>query len=363
MKHLFVKQPILAIDIGSSSIKILEFTGSGRKRKVTAMGLEVLPKDAIVDGVIRDHASVKKVLKRLLVQLEIETKNRRVGLSISGNAVILKRIVFMRDEGVDPGEQLFEEAKQHFHNSLDDMYFRYQLIDSDFVQSGEQAAVIVAAKIGVVEQHVQLMHELGLKVGVIDCDTFCLANMFQHNFEIQDELVAIVNIGATTTQVFLQFNDEFLFSREVYIGGDHITEAIAESLGIEFENAESLKLSASSGETAMIEQIEPAVSEILSQLANEVETTVNFFLDSEDYPESLKNLNYVHLCGGGALTHKLAESISNALQAPVSLINPFNRVDLGRFGADVENMLSQGPLYGVCVGLALRKLNDSGKQR
>ena len=358
MKHLFMNSNLLAIDIGTSSVKLLELAGKDSKRKVVAMGLEVLPRGAVVDGEIRNQKDVLAVIRRLLDQLQIETKNRRVAISVSGNAVILKRINFVPDPELDLGEQLFDEAKQHFHNTLEDMYFRYQLIESELNQDEGKTAVIVAAKIEIIEQYVQLVHELGMKVGLIDCDTFCLANMFEHNYPLKDTLAAIVNIGATSTQIFLTYNSEFLFSREFYIGGDHITEQIADKMVVDFENAESLKLSISSGEANLSDQIRPGIVEILDQISSEVNTTVSFFLESEEVPDSLQQLGYVYLCGGGGMTHFLAESISNSLKTPVQLINPFQQIDLGRFGDDMDMMLSQGALFGVAVGLALRKYND-----
>ena len=102
----------------------------------------------------------------------IKTKGRRIALSISGVGVILKRMTLVPDDELELGEQVFEEAKQQFHHDMSDMYFRFQEIPSKFTEEGEKAFLIVAGKIDVIEQYIDLVHKLGMRVGVIDTDTF-----------------------------------------------------------------------------------------------------------------------------------------------------------------------------------------------
>lgn len=355
----FLKSTSIAIDIGTSAVKIVELAGSGSKRKLLSMGIERLPGGVVQDGEIRDTATVVKTIQVLIRRLGIKTKNRRVALAVSGNAVIVKRINIVAEPEMELGEQLFEEAKQQFHDDMEDMYFRYQPLESSFVRENEKAALIVAAKIAVIEQYVQLVHELGMKVGLIDCDILCLSNMFEFNYRIADALSVAVNIGASTSQIIMSFNGEFLFNREIYMGGDQITQRIAEVLGVEFENAESIKLSASDGDSTLIEQVRPAIADSIALIANEVNATIAFFLESEDFPEEIKKVSYIFLSGGGANTLDLAQAISTQVQAPVQVINPFNNIDIDTLGDDMEAMVTQAPLYGIVVGLGLRKLNDN----
>ncbi|MFW7380387.1 MAG: type IV pilus assembly protein PilM [Oligoflexus sp.] len=354
----FLNSPLIAIDIGTSAIKVLELGGNQNKRRLLSMGIELLPRGVVQDGEIRDPATVVKTIQTLLQRLAIKTKNRRVSLAVSGNAVIVKRINIVLDTEIEIGEQLFEEAKQQFHHDMEDMYFRFQVIESEYKKADETSALIVAAKIAVIEQYVQVVHELGMKVGVIDCDSLCISNMFEFNYPIADALCAIVDIGASTSQIIVSYNGEFLFNREIYMGGDMVTQRIAESLDVDFENAESIKLSASGGDATLMEQVRPAIADVIAMITNEVQATISFFLDGEEFPAELKKISYVYLTGGGANTLDLAQAISTLVQAPVQILNPFHNIDTDNFGSDMETMLSQAPLYGVVLGLGLRKMND-----
>jgi type IV pilus assembly protein PilM len=355
---MFFKRSLIAIDIGTSAVKIMETSGSDTKRRLTTVGVEILPVGAVQDGELRDPAAVGKTVAGLLDRLGIETKKRRVALSVSGNAVIIKRVTFVPDEEIDLGEQLFEEAKQHFHHDMEDMYFRFQIIESRFTQHEENAAIIVAAKIGVIEQYVQMVHDLGMKVGVIDCDILSLANMFQFNYPIEDSLVVLVNIGAASTQILVTYNGEFLFNREIYVGGQQVTAKLAEGMGVDLENAESIKLSASSGDSTLIEQVRPVIRETVHAITQEIAATVEFFLQSDEFPDEIKQVDSIYLTGGGAQTLDLAESVSAHLKAPVQIVNPFQRIETDSVGEEMEVLLSQGPLYGVVLGLSFRQLND-----
>jgi type IV pilus assembly protein PilM len=354
---LSFKKPLLAIDIGSSSIKVTEMAG-GQQKKLHNLGLELLPRGSIEAGLIRDADAVAAVLRKLFDRLGLKGgKKRRVGLSISGVSTLIKRVVLSLEDGIDIADAVYEEAKQQFHHNLEDMYFRYQEIPSAFTDAGQKAFILVAAKIDTVEQYVDLMHRAGVKVGITDCDVFCLTNMFDYNYPVADALTMAVNIGASSTQVVLMFNGEFLFSREFFLGGNEISLRIASGLRVDFDNAESLKISASMGDQAIADRIRSAVQEINEQIAVEINTTLTFF-QSEEMSGRFEKIDHIFLCGGAAGTLDLSTTISSVLKAPVQVINPFQRVDIKPSGIDMDYIMTQGSLYGIAVGLGLREIGE-----
>ena len=350
-------QPIIAIDIGSSAIKVAEVVGAGRSRKLRSLGLELLPPGTIANDEIMNGTILIKTLKKLFHSLGIKTKGRKVALSMAGLSVIYKRVNILPDDETEIGEQIFEEAKQQFHHDMGDMYFRFQKIDSKFVQGGEEPYLIVAGKIDIIEQYIELVHKLGMKVAVIDTDAFSLFNIYIQNYRLPNALVLLANIGATSTQVILCHEHEYLFSREFFIGGNQVTAKIADDLNIELNHAESLKISASSGDQAVARKILPSVRAANDTIIGEITQSVSFFLEHENlggFPE----LNQALISGGGSLTFELASSLSAGLHCPVQVINPFQRIDPSKAKVDTEYLLSHGSIYAVGVGLALRKAKN-----
>ncbi len=346
---------MFAIDIGSSSIKVVEMSGS-KQKKLQSLGIEILPRGAVEAGLIRDPDAVQVALKKVLDRLGATGRSQRVAISISGVSTLIKRVVMTVDENVDVDDAIYEEAKQQFHHNLEDMYFRYQEVSSAFLTEGQRAFILVAAKIEIVEQYVDLMHRLKLKVGVTDCDVFCLTNMFDFNYPVADALTVSVNIGASATQIVFMYNGEFLFAREIFIGGNEISHRIAEHLKVDFDNAETLKISASMGDQAIADRIRPALQEINDQIAVEINTTLAFF-QSEEMNGRFEKVDHIFLCGGGAGTLDLSTTISAVLKAPVQVINPFQRIDTAPSKIEVDYILTQGSLYGIGVGLSLRDLS------
>jgi type IV pilus assembly protein PilM len=355
---MLFKKPLLAIDIGSSSIKAIEMSG-GQQKKLHNLGIELLPRGAIEAGIIRDSDVVAKALKKLMERLGIHGKTRRVAISVSGVSTLIKRVNVTLDEEADTDEALYEEAKQQFHAGLEEMYFRHQEIESAFVDEGQRSFILVAAKIETIEQFVELIHRVGLKVGITDCDVFCLANMFDYNYPVADALTMAVNVGASSTQVIFLYNGEFLFSREFFTGGNDISARIAENLRVDFDNAESLKISASMGDQSIADRVRPAIQEINDQIAAEINTTLAYF-QSEEMSGRFEKVDHIFLAGGAASTLDLGSTISSVLRAPVQVINPFQRIDIKPSGIDMDYIMTQGSLFGISVGLGLRDFTDVG---
>lgn len=356
MLSSFFSPPLLAIDIGSSSIKIMEMT-SGKNGKLLNLGLELLPRGVIENGVIRDAETLISSLSKLIKRLGIKTLNRKVSISISGVSTLVRRVGITVADDVDLDEAIFEEAKQRFAHNLEDMYFRYEEIPSSFVADGEKAYILVAAKIDTVEQNIDLIHKLNMKVGITDCDFFCLSNMFDFNYPIADALTMAINIGASSTQIVFMYNGEFLYSREIFMGGHDITQKVADFLKVDFENAESLKISASMGEQAIAERIRPAIQDINDQLAVDINTTVTYFM-GEEMAGRFEKVDHIFLCGGASGTLNLGTTLSSTLRAPVQTINPFQRIDVKPSGIDIDYIMTQGALFGISVGLGLRDISE-----
>ncbi|RYZ58364.1 MAG: type IV pilus assembly protein PilM [Proteobacteria bacterium] len=356
MISYFLPSPLLAIDIGSSSIKIMEMT-SGKNGKLHTLGLELLPRGVIDNGVIRDVDTLVASLQKLIKRLGVKTQNRKVSLSISGVSTLVKRVALTIADDADIDEAIFEEAKQRFAHNLEDMYFRFEEVSSNFVAEGEKAYILVAAKIDTVEQYIDLIHRINMKVGITDCDFFCLANMFDFNYPIADALTMAINVGASSTQIVFLYNGEFLYSREIFMGGHDVTQKVADFLKVDFENAESLKISASMGEQAIAERIRPAIQEINDQLAVDINTTVTYFM-GEEMAGRFEKVDHIFLCGGAANTLNFGTTLSSTLRAPVQTINPFQRIDVKPSGIDMDYIMSQGSLFGVSVGLGLRDISE-----
>lgn len=175
---MFFNRSLIAIDIGSSAIKVVEMRG-GSQKKLAAIGSEALPRGAIVDGMIQDAASVETVLADLLGKLGIRTMGRRAAISLGGSAVIIKKVNFPNTgDDLELADLVEVEASQHFQYDTGDLYYDYHMI-SPHPESTERSVILVGAKKSIVDTYIGVVKATGLKIGVVDCDVFAQANMFE----------------------------------------------------------------------------------------------------------------------------------------------------------------------------------------
>jgi len=350
-------RPYIAIDIGSSSIKIVELVG-GRQRKLKALGLELIPPGAVVDGEIREPEVVQRIIERLLERLKITPTGRRAAISLSGGAVMLKKINVEITPESDLTETIFHEAEQHFQQDMNEIYFRYQELGPIPDGGGPLPVLLAGAKREAVEQHIALVRSVGMRTGVVDCDALCTANMFEYNHPGVDQLIALVNIGSSVSQVTLIKNGQFLFTRDIIHGGAEYTRQISEALQVDPESAEGMKLSAGQGEMPGSAEISKVITHLNDQMVQEIRSSLDFFFQSGDVPEALTQVNHIYLTGGGSRILGLDAAIAGAFQVHVQIGNPFYRVNVSPRQFEMDYMLRQGHLYGVAMGLALRSAGD-----
>lgn len=357
MLDIFGKS-IISIDIGSSSVKMIE-VGGMRNAKVQRLGVEVLPINVVEDGVILDRDALKSTIQRLIKKLKITVIGRSAGVSLSGGAVIIKRVNLSKPH-TDPDfyEYLYHEAEQYLQYDVAELYVDWEVLPPTRGGSGT-SVLLVGAKRDVVEEYTTLIRSVGLKTSVVDCDALATINIVVNNTNKNDlrDLVVIANVGYSSTQVSLLIDGFFAFTREIAIGGNNYSSKMVELMGLDLESAETVKITMSNGERAVSEECENIVNEINSSLVHEINATIEYYFQSGEATAQAMKPAKVYLVGGGSKTIGLDAAMQEILQAPVEYINPFQKLAMSNKFSP-QFMEQQGHLFGVAVGLALRKLDD-----
>lgn len=356
------ERPLIAIDIGSSSVKVAELAGVGRN-KLVSMGLELVPNDSVSDGFVRDEDAIITAVKTLFKKLKIKPFARRAALSLGGSSVLIKKVsVDKTGSDQDINEIAYYEAEQHFQHDLADLYLHHHEFTTSIRNSkGLSSLVLVGARREIVEQYISITRAVGLRVGVIDCDIFAIYNVLEKNFGVIDDVTAIVNIGAATTQVVLVASGEYLFSHDIQIGGDTYTQKLMDVLGVEHENAETIKLAASQNPGEVTGEVHAVLDELNSSLSSEVRTIVDFFLSSDESPVQASGVSQIFLSGGGSKTLGLPESMAQVFQTQIQILNPFQNIKINEKKFQNDYITEQGHLHSVSIGLACRRTNDANK--
>src|SRR2546429_4208162 len=233
---------VVGLDIGSSAVKAVELKAWGKGFKVTAVGIEPIPPDSIVDGAIIDGTAVADAIKRLFENKAF--KSKEVAASLSGNAVIVKKISLPVMTEAELSESIYWEAEQYIPFDIQDVNLDYQILDAGTGpdSKGTMDVLLVAAKKEKIADYMGVISQAGRKAVVVDVDAFALQNAYEVNYGLEpDHVVVLLNAGASAININILTGDQSVFTRDISIGGNSYTEAGQKELNLPFESAEQLK--------------------------------------------------------------------------------------------------------------------------
>src|SRR5438093_11685827 len=158
---------VVGLDIGSSAVKAVELKPSGKSFKVAAFASEPVPPDSIVDGAIIDGTAVADAIRRLFENKAFKTKE--VVASLSGNAVIVKKISLPVMTDAELAESIYWEAEQYIPFDIQDVNLDYQILDRGDAASGKgtMEVLLVAAKKEKIADYTGVIAQAGRSAAVV----------------------------------------------------------------------------------------------------------------------------------------------------------------------------------------------------
>ncbi len=345
----------IGLDIGASSVKLVQVKQSRKGLSLQNFGIEPLPPNAVVDGAITDPNAVAAAIRSLTKRIHLRGKD--IALAISGNSVIIRRLSIPAMEGAALAEQMEWEVKQNVPFARDDVIVDWEVLVQRTAE-GQMEVVLVAAKREIVEQYVSVVKAAGLNPVIVDTAAFALQNAIEATVGFAPgQTIAVVNVGSRFSTIAMVRAGQPVFHRNIAAGGDTFTEAIRHRLAVSPEGAEAYKVG--SGAAALTADVVPqevhrVLAQVSEQLAAEFQRTVDFYVDNT----ADANLARVYLTGGSALVPQLPKAIQDRARVSVEIFDPFSRVEVDARRFDVEYLRTNAPVATVAFGLALRAAGD-----
>ena len=340
----------IALDIGSTYIKLVQLKGSGKSYSLAKFGMVPLPAEVIVEGAVMDANRVSEAIKELLVAQKIKTKE--VVLSVSGSSVIIKRIAIADMTDEELSESIKWEAEQYIPFSIDDVNVDFQKLGPGAVE-GQADVLLVAVKKDKINDYVNLVKDAGLEPVVVDVDAFALANMCELNYDVEAGITALLNIGASVMNINILRDGVSIFTRDITVGGNRYTEALQRDAGLSYDDAEKIKR----GETvdgADREQLNGIIAAVTEDIVGEIQRSFDFFRSTT----GSDSVSRVLLSGGCAKISQFTKVLSERLEIPVDIINPFKNIKVDPKFFEAGFISDAAPLAAIAVGLAMRRPSD-----
>jgi len=345
------KNRLVGLDIGSRTLKLAEIIDTKAGSTLKNFSTINIEPGLIEEGSVRDPEAVSGHIRELFKSNKLKDKN--VAISIGGYSVIVKKINVQTMTENELHETIHFEAEQYIPFDISEVNLDFQILGESEHNPNQMNVLLVAAKKEMISEYINLMKMAKLNPRIIDVDAFALQNIFNFNYSLEEENVALIDIGASKTSLNILKNNVSEFMRDVSLGCEQINDRIASTVGCTIEETEAIKLGK---ETDLIsaEDLKDIVDSVVTDWCIEIKRALDFFYST--YPE--EQIGRIVLSGGGANIKKFIELLAAETSSEVEVINPFQNfiVDSNRFDSSYLEQIA--PQAAICMGLAARKIGD-----
>ena len=344
---------IVGLDIGSSAVKAVELKPTGTGFRVAAFGSAPVPPDSIVDGAILDASAVVDAIRRVFDgNKAFRTKD--VCASLSGNAVIVKKITLPVMTEAELDDSIYWEAEQYIPFDVQDVNLDYQVLDPGTGPDsrGSMDVLLVAAKKEKIGDYTNVIAQAGRTPVIVDVDAFALQNAYEVNYGLTPgQVVVLLNAGASAININILNGDQSVFARDISIGGNAYTEAVQKELDLPFEAAEQLKKGIPV-DGATFADAQPVLHAVTENVLRDIQKTFDFYKATA----ASDQIDRIVVSGGASRVDGFLDMLEQRFGVAVEQFDPFRVVtwDARKLGGEPTDQA----LAAVAVGLAVRRVGD-----
>jgi type IV pilus assembly protein PilM len=349
------KKRLVGLDIGSSSLKLAEVISSSKGHQLNRFVEVPLPQGVIIDGILADAGALSLKIKEIFKLAKCGRKG--IVTSLAGNSVIIKKVTLEQMDETELRELIKDEAGKYLpFDNMEDVNYDFQILGENNYNPNQMDIVIVAAKKEIVNSFLEAATAAGQNVDIMDVAPFVLETLYEANYEFDNEdIVVIINIGASTTGINVVKGGTSVFTRDFAIAGNAITESVKEKYQITFEEAETLKIEGNpdaSPEENL--DLKSSILDLAQPLCMEIERSIDYFRSTY----GAEDIKLVLLAGGSARIPNLAKHLSGMLNVKTEIMDPFLKINFNKRNIDAKNLDNIKPVAATAIGLGLREIGD-----
>jgi type IV pilus assembly protein PilM len=249
-------------------------------------------------------------------------------------------------------DQILWEAEQYIPFDINDVNMDFQILSPDSHDPSKMNVLLVASKKDIINDYVAVFSEAGMRLSVVDVDSFAIQNAFEANHDYSaDDVIALINIGASVMNINVIKDSITLFTRDVQMGGNLYSEEIQKQIGLSSEDAEIRKLLA-------VESMNEPLRNVILKVNETITQEIGRSLDYYNSTASDERITMVFVSGGCSKVYNLINTIAEKNSLPVEKLNPFAKLKYNEKDFDPEYLEEIAPFMAVSVGLAIRRVGD-----
>jgi len=354
---------MFAIDFGSRSIKVAKVHKISDGYELDNYGVILSPEGAIANGEIFNPIAVADALAELIKECGI--RDNKAIIAITGQKVIVREIIFPLMEDKELLSGVMWEAPKYVPYDLDESIIDVEKVEEFVEKDGNKMmkVLLVAAPKSTIQPYMDVLKKARIIPKIVDVVSSANIRAFENHLydkkeeEKEDSIIdTILSIGASNTILTLVEKSHLKFTRDILVGGNDITRALAKSLNISFNEAEKLKretkiVLGSEAEEENKNESEKIIVKILNQVTKEVRKSLSYYKTQSQKV----NYNKMILSGGCANIDNIKDLLSEQFEIPVIIGNPFEDLKIDERVFDIKRMNKLKDTLGTVIGLAMRE--------
>jgi type IV pilus assembly protein PilM len=339
----------IGLDIGTSVVRAAELSYGRAGITLERFGQVVLPEGAVREGEVVEPAAVADCLKQLWSATGFSHK--KVVMGVANQRVIVRQLdlPWMPEEDLKASLsfQVQDFLPMPVEQAVLDFFPLEEVVDG---VNRSYRGLLVAAARDTVLANVQCAEKSGLTVTAVDLSSFAVLRAMGRQTGLEVETEALIDVGARVTNIVVHTAGVPRFVRILLMGGQDVTDAVAERLGVSSFEAEALKQQAAAG--APVDQaatVNRAMASTAQEFVDEIRGSLDYYAASNPSAP----VERIVISGGGSRLDGLLERMASATRLPVVAGDPLSTLQIGRTGLDEHQLEFVKPLAAVPVGLAL----------
>lgn len=368
LDKIFGEPSTVAIDIGGTSIKLVECEVEGGKVLATRVGMAPTPPGAVLNGVVVDPVIVGDVIRELL--RSTGSRAKLAACAVSDPSLVATRLQMPRRDPKTLGRAMPYEARPHIPFGIEEGEIAWQILDPDG-QDPQMNVLLVGARHEAMEGRVQALEAAGLTPSVMDTVQFAvLRSQVYANTDpaVFDQTLLLLHIGASFTEMTIVWKGCFAFPRIVPIAGLSMDQAIVSTFSVDPEEARRIKesraVACAPEEIDSLsdeqQQVSRAIAPVLEEIVRDTQTSLNFLANTFQAGGVLAGADKVLVSGGVCRLPRLEEYLQTRLATEVVITDVFQDTRLEAPSYDPGFLTDLSPYLTVAAGLALREPMQSG---
>ena len=340
--------PTIGVDIGTSSVKVLQLSKAGSGYRVDHVAREPLPEGAYAEHSINKADEVGEAVRNAVKRSGSRAKH--CAMAVSGSAVITKTIHLPSDLAEDEIEGQIEiEAGQYIPYPRDEVSLDFEILGPSPKNADVVEVLLAASKTEHIETREAVAEMAGLTARVVDVEAFAIANAFElvrrREAIPESAVIAVLDIGDVRSSLNVLRGDRSIYYRDHPFGGRELIEETMRRYGLDAEQAQFWKRDEEPPAGFEDEVLEPYRQSVIQQVGR----ALQFYSSSREYA----SIQTLYLAGGGAAADGLVEAVTNELGMNAALADPVKDLKLApRISANQVDRMRTSLV--TANGLALR---------